>query len=66
MTAVALFKDTSDLKKGDLNYGNLFDIYKYPNVLYTVKVSGAEMKAYMDVGRRVLEPVERRGCIHLL
>ena len=28
VTAVALFKDTSDLKKGDLNYGNLFDIYK--------------------------------------
>ena len=48
VTAVALFKDTSDLKKGDLNYGNLFDIYKYPNVLYTVKVSGAEMKAYME------------------
>ncbi len=48
VTAVALFKDTSDLKKGDLNYGNVFDIYKYPNVLYTVKVSGAEMKAYME------------------
>ena len=48
VTAVALFKDTSDLKKGDLNYGNIFDIYKYPNVLYTVKVTGAEMKAYME------------------
>ena len=48
VTAVALFKDTSDLKKGDLNYGNMFDIYKYPNVLYTVKVTGAEMKAYME------------------
>ena len=48
VTAVALFKDTSDLKAGDLNYGNLFDIYKYPNVLYTVEVTGAEMKAYME------------------
>ena len=48
VTAVALFKDTSDLKKGNLNYGNIFDIYKYPNVLYTVKVTGAEMKAYME------------------
>lgn len=48
VTAVALFKDTSDLKKGDLNYGNMFDIYKYPNVLYTVKVTGAEMKTYME------------------
>ena len=48
VTGVALFKDGSDLKKGDLNYGNVFDIYKYPNVLYTVKVTGAEMKAYME------------------
>ena len=48
VTGVALFKDTSDLKKGDLNYGNIFDIYKYPNVLYTVKVTGAELKAYME------------------
>ena len=48
VTAVALFKDTSDLKQGDLNYGNMFDIYKYPNVLYTVEVTGAEMKAYME------------------
>lgn len=48
VTGVALFKDTSDLKKGDLNYGNIFDIYKFPNVLYTVKVTGAEMKAYME------------------
>ena len=48
VTAVALFKDTSDLKKGDLNYGNVFDIYTFPNVLYTVKVTGKEMKAYME------------------
>ena len=48
VTAVALFKDTSDLKAGPLNYGNMFDIYKYPNVLYTVEVTGAEMKAYME------------------
>lgn len=48
VTGAALFKDTSDLTEGDLNYGNIFDIYKYPNVLYTVKVSGAELKAYME------------------
>lgn len=48
VTAVALFKDTSDLKAGDLLYSNIFDIYKYPNTLYTVEVTGAEMKAYME------------------
>lgn len=48
VTGAALFKDTSDLPQGDLNYGNIFDIYKFDNTLYTVKVSGAELKAYME------------------
>jgi 2',3'-cyclic-nucleotide 2'-phosphodiesterase/3'-nucleotidase/5'-nucleotidase len=48
VSAAALFKDTSDLPEGDINYGNIFDIYKFDNVLYRVKVSGAELKAYME------------------
>jgi 2',3'-cyclic-nucleotide 2'-phosphodiesterase/3'-nucleotidase len=48
VSAAALFKDTSDLPEGDINYGNIFDIYKFDNVLYRVQVSGAELKAYME------------------
>lgn len=48
VSAAALFKDTSDLKKGDINYGNIFDIYKFDNTLYVVKVTGKELKAYME------------------
>ncbi len=48
VTSVALFQDTSDLKKGDINYGSLFNIYKFDNNLYTVDVTGAELKAYME------------------
>lgn len=48
VTAVALFQDNSDLKKGDINYGNLFSIYKFDNTLYTVDVTGKELKAYME------------------
>jgi 2',3'-cyclic-nucleotide 2'-phosphodiesterase/3'-nucleotidase len=48
VTGAALFRDTSDLPEGDLNYGNIFDIYKYANTLKTVKVTGAELKAYME------------------
>jgi len=48
VTGAALFKDTSDLPEGDLNYGNIFDIYKYANTLKTVKITGAELKAYME------------------
>ena len=48
VSAAALFKDTSDLPAGDINYGNIFDIYKFDNTLYRVTVTGAELKAYME------------------
>ena len=48
VSAAALFKDTSDLPEGDINYGNIFDIYKFDNTLYRVTVTGAELKGYME------------------
>ena len=33
VSAAALFKNTSDLPAGDINYGNIFDIYKFDNTL---------------------------------
>ncbi|RNB69604.1 5'-nucleotidase C-terminal domain-containing protein [Brevibacillus panacihumi] len=48
VSAAALFKDTSDLKQGNITYANIFDIYKFDNTLYTVKVTGAELKNYME------------------
>ena len=48
VSAAALFKNTSDLPAGDINYGNIFDIYKFDNTLYRVQVTGAELKAYME------------------
>ena len=48
VSAAALFKDTSDLPAGDINYGNIFDIYKFDNTLYRVTVTGKELKAYME------------------
>jgi len=48
VSAAALFKDTSDLPEGNINYGNIFDIYKFDNTLYRVTVTGKELKAYME------------------
>ena len=48
VSAAALFKNTSDLPAGDINYGNIFDIYKFDNTLYRVTVTGAELKSYME------------------
>lgn len=48
VTAAALFKDTSDLPEGNINYGNIFDIYKFDNTLYRMTVTGRELKGYME------------------
>lgn len=48
VSSAALFKDTSDIKKGEINYGDIFNIYKFDNTLCRVVVTGAELKAYME------------------
>ena len=48
VTSCALFKDTSDLPEGSINYGNIFDIYKYNNTLCRVEVTGRELKEFME------------------
>ncbi|WP_202707375.1 5'-nucleotidase C-terminal domain-containing protein [Sporosalibacterium faouarense] len=48
VAAAALFKNTSNLPKGDLNFANVFDIYKYANKLVAVEVTGKELKDYME------------------
>lgn len=48
VSAAALFKSDSNLPYGNLNYANIFDIYKYPNTLIGVEVSGAQLKKYME------------------
>ena len=44
----SLFNDTGDLPEGDINYGNIFNIYKYGDTLCTVDVTGKELKNYME------------------
>ncbi len=48
VSAAALFSDKSDIPAGDIKYGTIFGIYKYDNTLYTVDVTGAELKAFME------------------
>ncbi|MEG2295402.1 MAG: 5'-nucleotidase C-terminal domain-containing protein [Oscillospiraceae bacterium] len=48
VSSAALFKDTSDIKKGDINYGGIFNIYKFDNTLCRIPVTGKELKSYME------------------
>ncbi len=52
VSAAALFKSDSNIKKGNISFNHIFDIYKYPNTLVAVQVTGAELKAYMEWSAR--------------
>lgn len=48
VAATALYRDNADLKQGIITYANVFRIYPFDNLLYVVKVTGKELKAYME------------------
>lgn len=48
IAAAALFKSSSNISEGPITYSDIFDIYKYPNTLYAVEVTGKELKDYME------------------
>ncbi|WP_422389749.1 5'-nucleotidase C-terminal domain-containing protein [Candidatus Enterococcus clewellii] len=48
LAASALFKADSKFEKGNISYSNIFDIYKYPNTLVSVNITGANLLTYME------------------
>ncbi|MBM7687329.1 multifunctional 2',3'-cyclic-nucleotide 2'-phosphodiesterase/5'-nucleotidase/3'-nucleotidase [Enterococcus ureilyticus] len=48
LAASALFKADSKLNAGDISYSNIFDIYKYPNTLVSVAITGENLLTYME------------------
>lgn len=48
VAGAALFSQNSNLRTGDITYASIFEIYKYPNTLVGIEVTGAELKAYME------------------
>lgn len=48
ISAAALFTPTSNLIKGDFKKKDVANIYKYTNTLMAVKVTGKQLKAYME------------------
>ena len=48
VSAAALFKRDSNIEEGPITYADVFDIYKFPNTLKVVEVTGAELKDYME------------------
>lgn len=48
VASCSLFKDTSDLPEGPFTYQDIFNIYNFDNTLYTLDVTGRELKDYME------------------
>ncbi|PRX22392.1 2',3'-cyclic-nucleotide 2'-phosphodiesterase (5'-nucleotidase family) [Orenia metallireducens] len=48
ISAAALFDSNATIKAGPVSIKDTALIYKYPNTLYTVEISGKELKDYME------------------
>ncbi len=58
-TGAAGVGDYTDVKPGPVALNNAADLYLYPNALYAVKVTGAELRAWLEKGAgrfRRIEP----------
>lgn len=48
VSAAALFSSSSNIEKGIITYADVFDIYKFPNTLVKLEISGQELVDYME------------------
>lgn len=48
VTSTSLIRDDSNIKKGAITYGHIFNVYKFTTFLYVVEVTGKELKNYME------------------
>ena len=40
---------TAEIKQGDIHISDMFNLYKYENMLYTMKLSGREIKNFLEM-----------------
>lgn len=48
VSAAAMLSDDSNIKMGKIKKCDMVNIYKYDNSLYTMKISGKQLKKYME------------------
>lgn len=47
-----------DVKKGDLTFRNAADIYLYPNLLSTLKITGADVKEWLECSAGIYNQID--------
>lgn len=54
------------IKKGDLHMSDMFTLYKYENMLYTMELTGQEIKDYLEMSYSLWTDVMKSSDDHLL
>lgn len=63
-TAPLSFK--AEIPKGDVYVNDMFNLYKYENMLYTMKLSGKEIKGFMEMSYAMWANQMKSPADHLL
>lgn len=48
VSSAAAFKDGANIKEGNIKKAGTADIYKFDNTLYVLKITGSQLKKYME------------------
>lgn len=57
---------TAEIKEGDIYVSDMFNLYRYENMLYTMKLSGKEIKGFLEMSYALWTNQMRSASDHLL
>ena len=57
---------TAEIKEGDIYVSDMFNLYKYENMLYTMKLSGKEIKGFLEMSYALWTNQMKSASDHLL
>jgi len=57
---------TAEIKEGDIYMSDMFNLYRYENMLYTMKLSGKEIKGFLEMSYALWTNQMKSASDHLL
>lgn len=58
LSAASLFTDSANIPVGKISIANIAGLYIYENTLYAIKITGKQLKAYLEQSAKYFESVE--------
>jgi len=58
LSTASLFSDTSFIPKGNVSIANIAGLYIYENSLYAIKITGKQLKSYLEQSAKFFDSVE--------